>query len=73
MEEGEVWIITEFMHGGTLHEAARAHRFEDKHIAYVAREVLKALKFLHGKKFAHRDLKSQNVMMAINGAIKLST
>jgi len=71
MEDDEVWLITEYLHGGTLQEAARAHRFEDRHVAYVAREICAALNFMHARKFAHRDLKSQNIMMAINGAIKL--
>eukprot|EP01125_Pyxidicula_operculata_P004839 TRINITY_DN1804_c0_g1_i3.p1 TRINITY_DN1804_c0_g1~~TRINITY_DN1804_c0_g1_i3.p1 ORF type:complete len:1374 (+),score=310.77 TRINITY_DN1804_c0_g1_i3:73-4194(+) len=70
-EDQEVWMVMEFMHGGTLQYAARTNRFSDKHIAYVAREMCKALKFLHSKKCAHRDLKSQNVMLSISGAVKL--
>uniref|UniRef100_A0A6B2LAQ7 Protein kinase domain-containing protein n=1 Tax=Arcella intermedia TaxID=1963864 RepID=A0A6B2LAQ7_9EUKA len=69
--ENEIWLVTEFLHGGTLSEAARVHTFIERHIAYVAREVLRALKFLHDNKFAHRDLKSTNVMMSINGSIKI--
>jgi len=61
----------EYLRGGTLHEAAKAHKFNDKHIAYVAHEVLMALKFLHAKNFVHRDLKSQNVMMDVTGKIKI--
>lgn len=67
----EIWIIMEFLEGGTLSEAARAHRFSDQHIGYVAHEVLMALQYLHGKHLVHRDLKSANVMMSIKGEIKL--
>eukprot|EP01130_Rhizamoeba_saxonica_P015733 TRINITY_DN710_c0_g1_i2.p1 TRINITY_DN710_c0_g1~~TRINITY_DN710_c0_g1_i2.p1 ORF type:complete len:417 (+),score=88.19 TRINITY_DN710_c0_g1_i2:938-2188(+) len=67
----EIWIITEFLEGGTLSDAARMHQFSDDHIAYVAKSVLKGLSFLHSKQFAHRDLKSQNVMMSIEGEIKI--
>jgi len=50
---------------------ARLHTFVESHVAYVAREVLHALKFLHEHKFAHRDLKSSNIMMSGSGHIKL--
>lgn len=63
----------EFMEGGTLTEAAKAHNFTEKEIAFVAREILKALCFLHSKMVVHRDLKSSNVMMSTTGDIKLST
>lgn len=67
----EVWIVMEFLEGGTLHEAIKVHQFCERHIAYIAREVLKALDFLHNNKFVHRDLKSANVMMSVDGEIKL--
>lgn len=67
----EAWIVTEFLEGGTLSEAVKVHQFSERHIAYVAREILKALKYLHSINFVHRDLKSGNVMMSIEGHIKL--
>lgn len=68
----EIWIVMEYLEGGTLAEAAKAHKFTDKHCAYVAREMLKALTVLHEAKVGHRDLKSSNVMMSVTGEIKLS-
>lgn len=35
----EVWVIMEFMQGGTLSEASKIYEFKDPQIAYVAREV----------------------------------
>uniref|UniRef100_A0A6B2KZ07 Protein kinase domain-containing protein n=1 Tax=Arcella intermedia TaxID=1963864 RepID=A0A6B2KZ07_9EUKA len=67
----EVWMVFQYLHGGTLAEAARAFKFIDRHIAYIAREICRALKFLHDKEWAHRDLKSSNIMMDITGVIKL--
>jgi len=40
----------EYLEGGTLSEAAKAHTFSDQHVAYVAHEILAGLKFLHKKK-----------------------
>jgi len=67
----EVWMIFQYLHGGTLSEAARSFKLSERHIAFVAREICKALKYLHNKNWAHRDLKSSNVMMDISGSIKL--
>jgi len=67
----EIWIEMEFLEGGTLSQAARLYTFSDKHIAYTARECLKGIKYLHDRGFAHRDLKSNNVMMSVRGEIKI--
>merc|ERR1712100_446053 len=67
----DIWLVMEFMEGGTLTEAAKAHKFKEKEIAYVARESLKALSYLHQHNLVHRDLKSSNIMMTITGEIKL--
>jgi len=69
--QSQVWIAMEFLEGGTLAEAAALYNFSEKHIAYTARECLKGLKYLHDKGFAHRDLKSSNVMMSVKGDVKL--
>jgi len=66
-----VWIIMEYLEGGTLSEAAKAHKFTEAHIAYTAGEILKGIHYLHQRNYAHRDLKSSNVMMSIYGGIKI--
>lgn len=35
-------------------------------------QVLKGLEYLHSRKYAHRDLKSSNIMMTVHGDVKLS-
>lgn len=67
----EMYIIMEFLEGGTLQEAAAASVLEENHIAFVAHEVLMALNYLHERRWAHRDLKSANVMLSIKGEVKL--
>jgi len=67
----EIWIVMEFMEGGTLSEASHQYPFQESNIAYVAREVLQGLQYLHGHNLVHRDLKSQNIMMTTAGEIKL--
>jgi len=67
----EIWIVTEFLYGGTLADAAKTRMFTEMNIAYVARSILTGMKFLHDRKWAHRDIKSANIMMDIVGNIKL--
>lgn len=41
-------------------------------IAFVLREVLKGLRFMHGMKRLHRDIKSDNVLITGSGDVKLA-
>eukprot|EP01119_Soliformovum_irregulare_P021568 TRINITY_DN7209_c0_g1_i1.p1 TRINITY_DN7209_c0_g1~~TRINITY_DN7209_c0_g1_i1.p1 ORF type:complete len:399 (+),score=94.26 TRINITY_DN7209_c0_g1_i1:447-1643(+) len=67
----ELWIAMEYMTGGTLSVALESFRFNEDSIAYISRELLKSLEFLHFRKIVHRDLKSANVMLTFTGQIKL--
>jgi p21-activated kinase 1 len=41
-------------------------------IASVCRETLKGLQHLHSKGVIHRDIKSDNILLSLEGNIKLS-
>jgi len=67
----ELWIVMEFMEGGTLSHAVQVHSFCEEHIAYVLQQVTNGLEFIHSNGFAHRDIKYNNIMININGNIKI--
>eukprot|EP01091_Cochliopodium_minus_P019252 TRINITY_DN8041_c0_g1_i2.p1 TRINITY_DN8041_c0_g1~~TRINITY_DN8041_c0_g1_i2.p1 ORF type:complete len:406 (+),score=81.11 TRINITY_DN8041_c0_g1_i2:149-1366(+) len=68
----EMWIVMEFLEGGTLTDAVKdGYTFTENQVAYAARELLKGIEHLHSLEVCHRDIKSSNVMMSINGEIKL--
>ncbi len=73
-DDHEIWIVMEMLTGGTLDEAidpdAQAN-FSESHIAYVCREMLYGVHYLHNNHIAHRDLKAPNVMMSVEGDVKL--
>eukprot|EP01097_Dermamoeba_algensis_P009089 TRINITY_DN6277_c0_g1_i1.p1 TRINITY_DN6277_c0_g1~~TRINITY_DN6277_c0_g1_i1.p1 ORF type:complete len:232 (+),score=52.97 TRINITY_DN6277_c0_g1_i1:57-698(+) len=71
MVGNELWLVEEYMEGGTLTQAARLYKFAENHIAYVAKAMLEALAYLHSHKIIHRDLKSSNVMLTTSAEVKL--
>lgn len=45
---------------------------EEPLLAYILREVLQALLYLHGEHRVHRDIKAANVLLSADGAVKIS-
>jgi len=67
----EVWIVSEFVKGVTLSQAVKYYAFKDVYTAFIIHEVLAGLSYLHSKNWAHRDIKSTNIMLSRNGEVKL--
>lgn len=75
MEERQLWIAMEYMPGGTLAQlltACAPTGFSDQITAYILRETLLALAFLHKNHRIHRDLKCDNMLLSLDGAVKLA-
>ncbi|KAM5247876.1 mitogen-activated protein kinase kinase kinase kinase 2 isoform 3-T3 [Ctenodactylus gundi] len=73
LRNDRLWICMEFCGGGSLQEIYHATGpLEEQQIAYVCREALKGLHHLHSQGKMHRDIKGANLLLTLQGDVKLA-
>ncbi|KAI0630513.1 Pkinase-domain-containing protein [Trametes polyzona] len=72
LHKNELWVVMEYMEGGSLTDVVTANLMTEGQIAAVSRETAQGLEHLHRHGVIHRDIKSDNVLLSMNGDIKLT-
>jgi len=73
--DSQLWVAMEYMGGGCLTEILEQYEFlqmDERHIAWVCKETLHGLKYIHALHRIHRDIKSDNMLLSIKGDVKIA-
>ncbi|XP_069733846.1 STE20-like serine/threonine-protein kinase [Phaenicophaeus curvirostris] len=72
--DGRLWILVEFCAGGAVDAAILELEkgLSEEQIRAACKQLLLALQYLHGCKIIHRDVKAGNVLLTLDGDIKLA-
>ncbi|KAG6529676.1 mitogen-activated protein kinase kinase kinase 5-like [Zingiber officinale] len=72
--EDQLYIYLEYVHPGSINKYVRQHcgAMTESVVRNFTRHILNGLIYLHSKNIVHRDIKGANLLVDVNGVVKLA-
>ncbi|KAL6880514.1 hypothetical protein ACP4OV_012079 [Aristida adscensionis] len=72
--EDRFYIYLEYVHPGSINKFVKQHygAMTESVVRNFTRHILRGLAFLHGQKIMHRDIKGANLLVDVQGVVKLA-
>ncbi|TKW30162.1 hypothetical protein SEVIR_2G016900v4 [Setaria viridis] len=72
--EERFYIYLEYVHPGSINKYVKQHygAMTESVVRNFTRHILRGLAFLHGQKIMHRDIKGANLLVDVQGVVKLA-
>ncbi|GAB2294591.1 CBL-interacting serine/threonine-protein kinase 7 [Dionaea muscipula] len=73
--KAKIYLVMELARGGDLFEKLarrQGHRFPEPYARRLFHQLVSALQYCHQNGVAHRDMKPQNVLLDVDGNVKIS-
>jgi len=67
----EFCVVTEYAQGELFEVLEDDKCLPEREVQYIAKQLVKALHYLHSHRVIHRDMKPQNILIGSNGRVKL--
>jgi len=70
VKEKEIWTIMEYCNGGSLAQMLKI-KIEEVDVSYITKCISQGLSYLHQHHVVHRDIKSENILLNIDGSVRI--
>lgn len=73
LKDVTMWIAMEYCGAGSCSDLLKCHKKLSEDVTcFIIRDCLKGLQYLHSEKKIHRDIKSANILLTLDGQVKLA-
>ncbi|XP_052238013.1 myosin-IIIb-like isoform X2 [Dreissena polymorpha] len=74
--DDQLWMMMEYCSRGSVTDLAKSlvekgQKMDEQLLAFILKETISVLHFLHKNHIVHRDVKGHNILLTENGGIKL--